>query len=173
MKDKTLINQFIKFNNLFVIDENGDKLGVISKREALNIAEEKGLDLVLISNNIKNPVAKIIDYGKYKYQLKKKNKVNKQNQNTIENKEIRLKLNIGVHDMQFKAKKVIEFIKNNSRVKISLKFRGREAAFPQFGHDKIMEFYKMVEEYADIDIKPIKRGLFLDMYVVPKRNKKK
>lgn len=170
-KPKDLINQFIPFRELLVITDEGEKLGVMSKRDALALAEQKNLDLVCISPNAKPAVCKILDYGKYKYEMKKKNKEAKKNQHVTLNKEIRLTPNIGDHDLQTKAKKAIQFLEEKNRVKVSLKFKGREMQRTEFGKETLMKFFGLVEEVAIIEKQPKMYGRFYDMYLGPKKAK--
>lgn len=164
-----ILNKDIRAKELLIINENGEKLGPISRNEALNLAEEKGLDLLLVSSTSTPFVAKLLDYGKHKYEQKKKEKESKKSQQVVESKEIRLRTGIGEHDIEFKAKKVREFIEEGSRVKVSLKFRGREAARPEFGKDTLMRFFSYIEDIARIDKEPMQNGMFLDMYVTKKK----
>ncbi|WKX02548.1 translation initiation factor IF-3 [Candidatus Mycoplasma mahonii] len=167
------MNKFIPFPKVFVISSTGEKLGVMTKFEALALAESEGLDLVIISNNPKQPVAKILDYGKFKYKRKKKRKDAKAKQSVTNNREIRLTPMIGEHDLMTKSRKAREFIEKGDRVKISLKFRGREMARKNLGYDKLDEFYKTLEDTAMVEKKPtLSGGRFLDMYLQQDKRKK-
>ncbi|AGM25196.1 translation initiation factor IF-3 [Spiroplasma syrphidicola EA-1] len=163
------VNYDIRAREVLIILDDGSRMGPLSRNEAIAFAETKGLDLLIVSANSNPPVAKLVDYGKYKYEQKKKEKENKKNQHVTENKEIRLRTGIGDHDLGFKAKKVRQFLEEGCRVKISLKFRGREVARPEFGHETLKKFYALIEDLAKIDKEPHLNGLFLDMYVVPKK----
>ncbi len=143
-----LVNRDIPFKQLFVIDEDGEKLGVLTKQQALNIASEKKLDLVIISTNPHQPVGKILDYGRFKYNRKKKMKDAKSKQATVENREVRITAMIGNHDLETKAKQAEKFLKNGDRVKVSLKLRGREMARQDLGHEKLKDFLNLVQEFA-------------------------
>lgn len=168
-----LINKAIPFAKVFLLDEQGTKLGIKSKYEALKIAESKSLDLVVISNNPKQPVAKILDYGRFKYERKKRRKEAKSKQHIVENKEVRLTPMIGIHDLEVKAKKAREFLLEGHRVKVSLKFRGRELARKELGYEKHKVFLTYVEDIAKIDKKPAMNGNnFLDMYLSRDKTKK-
>ncbi|WP_339024078.1 translation initiation factor IF-3 [Spiroplasma endosymbiont of Agriotes lineatus] len=166
-----LINQNIPFCEVLVIDQNGNQLGVMLRNDALRAAKEQGLDLFIVSPNVNPPVSKILDYGRYKYEEQKKDKDNKKKQRIIQNKEMRLTPNIGEHDLRFKAKKVIEFLKDGDRVKISLKFRGRESHRKEFGYETLMRFYDLVKEYCEIEKTPKLTGQFYDMYLIAKKDK--
>ncbi|WP_342263102.1 MULTISPECIES: translation initiation factor IF-3 [unclassified Spiroplasma] len=165
------INQNIPFREVLVIDQDGNQLGVMSRNDALRTAKEQGLDLFVVAPNANPPVSKILDYGRYKYEEQKKDKDNKKKQRIIQNKEMRLTPNIGEHDLQFKAKKVIEFLKNGDRVKISLKFRGRESHRKEFGYETLMRFYDLVKEYCEIEKTPKLTGQFYDMYLIARKDK--
>lgn len=157
---------------MFIVDVNGEKLGVMSKRDALEEASKRGLDLVVISDNPQQPVAKILDYGKFKYERKKKRKEAKANQVVVENKEIRLTPMIGIHDLETKAKQARKFLLEGHRVKVSLKFRGRELARKELGFEKHKEFLTFVEDIARVDKEPEMNGNnFLDMYLSRDKNK--
>ncbi len=169
----TTLNENIKYSYVLVIDDIGNKLGPIPLSEAVKMAKSKGMDLLLVSNNPKNPVTKILDYGKHKYDLKKQNKENKKKQTVILNREMRLRTGTGDHDIAFKVKKVRKFLEEGSRVKISLKFRGREVTHVELGHNMLKKFYNQISDIADIE-KPAKlSNLFLDMYVAPKKKTNK
>ncbi|WP_425379190.1 translation initiation factor IF-3 [Spiroplasma endosymbiont of Polydrusus pterygomalis] len=163
------VNYDIRMREVLIILDDGRKIGPLGRNEAIRIAEEKGLDLLLVSATSNPPVAKLVDYGKYKYEQKKKDKENKKNQHVTENKEMRLRTGIGDHDLEFKAKKVREFLLVGNRVKISLKFRGREVTRPEYGKETLDKFFSYIEDLAKIEKEPQLNGLFLDMYVVPKK----
>lgn len=163
------VNYDIRAREVLIILDDGNKVGPLGRNEAVRFAEEKGLDLLLVSAASNPPIAKLVDYGKYKYEQKKKEKENKKNQHVTENKEMRLRTGIGEHDLEFKAKKVREFLTDWNRVKISLKFRGREVARPEYGKETLDKFFSYIEDLAKIEKEPQLNGLFLDMYVVPKK----
>ncbi len=172
-KHTDLLNYQIPFSKLLVISNNGEKLGIIPLKIAIQIAKDKGLDLLLVSNNLRNPVAKILDYGKYKYDQKKEAKEHKKKQANIQNREIRLRVATGQHDLNFKAKKARNFIMDGSRVKISLKFRGREVNNQELGLKTLDIFFSYLSDISEIEKKPKLTNLFLDMYIIPKKNLKK
>ena len=150
-----------------VITYKGEKLGVMSKSEALKKADEYELDLVLISDKGNIPVAKIIDYGKFKYERKKKESENKKKQKQNETKEVRLRPNIGIHDLNVKIKSARGFILKGNRVKISLSYRGREMANKEVGVETINKFLNELKDIAQIDRQPKMNGRFLDAYISP------
>ena len=140
-------------------------------RVAVDKAKSAGFDLVIISDNPAQPVAKILDYGKFKYERQKKRKEAKANQVVTENKEIRLTPMIGDHDIQTKARKAREFLEKGDRVKVSLKFRGREMARQDLGHATLDKFFKQVEDIAKIEKPALLAGRFLDMYLAKDKSK--
>ena len=169
-----LVNENIRFPKMFVLSPKGDKLGVMSRANALAKAQEANMDLVIISNNPKQPVAKILDYGKFKYERKKKQKEAKSKQAVTNNREVRLTPMIGDHDLNVKSKKAREFLEAGDRVKVSLKFRGREMARKELGYNKLDQFFKTLEDVATIQKPPtFTGGRFLDMYLQKSKNVKK
>lgn len=163
-----MINEQIRDREVRLIDETGQQLGVVSAKEAQKIADEKHLDLVKIAPTAKPPVCKIMDYGKYRFDQAKKEKEARKKQKTVDIKELRLSPSIDTHDVQVKVKKAIEFLKNGDKVKISIRFRGRE-----IGHSKtavtIMEdFAKEIAEYGVVDKAPKMEARSLVMFLAPK-----
>ena len=133
------INEDIRDREVRVVTDGGEQLGIMSAKEALKKAEERNLDLVKISPNAKPPVCKIMDYGKYRFEQSKREKENRKNQRVIEIKEIRLSLNIDTHDFETKVNHAHKFLKAGNKVKVSIRFRGREMAHPQIGEVFIKE----------------------------------
>ena len=154
-----------------MIDENGDMRGVMGIREALAIAEEANLDLVNVSPNAEPPVCKILDYGKYRYELQKKDQIAKKKQKTMQDKEDRLSTFIEAHDVNVKANTAIKFLKDGDKVKVSLIFRGRERDYTAKGFDVMNSFADQVSEYGVIDKKPKFEGRSLTMFLSPKNGK--
>lgn len=156
-KDKFLrSNQQIKFSPLVIIDENGINLGEMSRDNALSFAYEKGLDLVEINPTSKPPICKIMDFGKYKYDLAKKQKESKAKQKEVELKEIRLTAKIGEHDLEYKAKNAKEFFDHGNKVKVSMRLRGRENAFVDNAINVFIRFAEIAE--LDYEKPPVKSG---------------
>jgi translation initiation factor IF-3 len=143
-------------------------IGVISRNEALSLAEERKLDLVEISPNANPPVAKILDYGKYRYDMQKREKEAKKKQKTIQVKEIRLSTFIEEHDVQVKAKTACKFLKDGDKVKVSLRFRGRERDYVNKGRDVMNAFAEACAEVGVVDRKPSFEGRSLTMFLSPK-----
>ncbi|PPE04983.1 translation initiation factor IF-3 [Entomoplasma ellychniae] len=164
------INNFIRAREVLIIGDNGEKLGPISKLDGIRLAEERGLDLFQVGQQADGiAICKIVDYGKFKFQQQKKQKEVKKNQVKVENREVRLTVNIGQHDLLVKAKKAREFLEAGDRVKVSLKFRGREIAYMDQGMETINKFYLEIEDAAKIEKEAKLTSRFLDMYLVPKK----
>ena len=158
IKQELPINEQIKFYEVQVIDENGQKLGTMKTSEALEEAEGRDLDLVLVAPNTKPPVCKFMNYGKYKFEQAKKEKEARKNQKVQETKEIRVTPNIEEHDFGFKSKNARKFLEDGCKVKITVRFRGRELNYISQG-EKLLE--KFIEELSDIaipDKKPLLEG---------------
>ena len=168
---ENLINEEIRDKEVRVIDTDGTMLGVMSIAEALNLAGEKKLDLVNISPNAKPPVCKILDYGKYRYELQKKEKEAKKKQKTMQVKEIRLSTFIEDHDIQVKAKTASKFLQDGDKVKVSLRFRGRERDYQARGLEVMNTFAQNVSEVGVMEKKPLFEGRSLTMVLAPKTDK--
>lgn len=165
------INDAIKDKEVRLISEDGEQLGIMSSAEALQIAESRSLDLVKIAPGAKPPVCKIVDYGKYRFEMAKREKEARKNQHVIETKEIRLSLKIDTHDFDTKVGHAKRFLESGNKVKVSIRFRGREMAHPEIG-TKTME--RFAEACADFGVvaKPAKlEGRQMLMFLSPKPNK--
>ena len=163
-----MINEQIRDKEIRLIDENGEQLGIVSSREAQKIADERNLDLVKIAPTAKPPVCKIIDYGKYRYELARKEKEARKKQKTVDVKELRLSPSIDTHDVQVKVKKANEFLKDGDKVKISIRFRGREIGHSKVGMQIMEDFAKATEEFGTVDKQPKMEGKSLVMFLAPK-----
>ncbi len=163
------INEQIRDKEVRVIDENGVQLGIMSIKEALRIAEEKKLDLVKIAPHANPPVCKIMDYGKYKFELAKKEKEAKKNQKVINVKEVRLTTTIEDHDFNVKVKNAIRFLQDGDKVKVSIRFRGREILHPEIGEEIINKFIEMVKDYGVVEKKPKLDGKNITAIIAPKQ----
>ena len=155
-----------------MIDSDGTQLGIMSLNEALDLAAQKKLDLVNIAPKAKPPVCKILDYGKYKYELQKKEKEAKKKQKTMQVKEIRLSTFIESHDVEVKAKNAAKFLKAGDKVKVSLRFRGRERDYTSKGMDVMNQFAEAIAEVGEVEKKPNFEGRSLIMVLAPKTDKK-
>ena len=166
-----MVNDNIKFSKVRLIDAEGNMVGVVSIEEARKKAEDADLDLVCISANPDNPVCRIMDYGKYLFEQSKREKEAKKKQKETELKEVGMKLTTDTHDIEVKQKMVIRFLKNGDRVKIKIRYRGREMAYQQQGYAVMEKFMEGIEEYGQIDKQPKIEGRDMVMFVVPKKNK--
>lgn len=158
IKQELPINGQIRAREVQVIGENGEKLGVLNLREALDMVEEKKLDLVLVAPNAKPPVCKIMNYGKYKFEQSKKEKEAKKKQKTLEIKEIRITPNIEEHDFGFKAKNARKFIESGNKLKITVRFRGREINNSKMGEAVLNKFIDELSDIAVVEKKPKLEG---------------
>ena len=165
------INEEIRDKEVRVIDTDGTMLGVMPTEKALELATEKKLDLVNISPNAKPPVCKILDYGKYRYELQKKEKEARKKQKTTQVKEIRLSTFIEEHDVQVKANTASKFLKDGDKVKVSLRFRGRERDYKDKGMAVMQSFAEIVSEVGVVEKKPVFEGRSLTMVLGPKADK--
>ncbi|WIF96183.1 translation initiation factor IF-3 [Caminicella sporogenes] len=165
---KVEINEQIRDREVRLIGPDGEQIGIMSSKEALKIAEEKKLDLVKIAPGANPPVCKLMDYGKYKYEQAKREKEARKKQKTITVKEVRLSLNIEDHDLNTKAKKAIKFLKNGDKVKVTLRFKGRELGHTQLGVDVLNKFFSIVEEVGAMEKKPKMEGRNMVMFISPK-----
>ncbi|MDB5700620.1 MAG: translation initiation factor [Sphingomonadales bacterium] len=161
-------NEFIQSQKVRVIDENGENLGVMLTREAMEAAREIGLDLVEVSPNADPPVAKYLDVGKFKYEAQKKANLARKTQHTQEIKEIKMRPNIDDHDYDTKMKKIFEFIGDGDKVKVTLRFRGRELSHGQLGMALLQRVQGDIIEIAKIEQHPRFEGRQMLMVVAPK-----
>ncbi|RUM88277.1 MAG: translation initiation factor IF-3 [Thermovibrio sp.] len=167
--EKTRVNEKIRAREVLVIDEDGTKLGVMPTREALNIARERGLDLVEVSPNANPPVCRIMDFGKYKYQMQKKMHEAKKKQKTIEVKTVKVRPRTDEHDMQVRIKQVRKFLEKGNKVKAVVMFRGREQAHVELGEAQLLKIYDAVQDIAEMEKKPKKEGRDMIMILAPKK----
>ena len=150
-----------------MIGEQGEQLGIVSSREANAIAEEHGLDLVKISPNATPPVCKIMNYGKYLFELNKKAKEAKKNQKVIETKEVWLSMTIDVGDLNVKAKQAQKFLTGGNKVKVSIRMRGRQMAHSEMGLEVMKRFYELVKDFGSIEKQPLTEGRNIWMMLAP------
>lgn len=161
------INDGIRARELRVIGDQGEQIGVKSLQDALTIAESFELDLVLVSPNAKPPVARIMDYGKYRYELQKKEKEQRKNQKTVSLKEIRLSPGIEDHDYQTKLRQAIKFLEKGDKVKVSIRFRGRAITHKDLGRDVIMDFLDDANAVSTVETKPKMDGRSMFAILAP------
>ncbi|MEA1891885.1 MAG: translation initiation factor IF-3 [Campylobacterota bacterium] len=168
-KDRVIMNDDIRVDELRCNVDGGESLGIISTDEAMNKANELGLDLVLIAPTAKPPVAKIMDYGKYKYQEEKKLKEQRKNQVKIVVKEIKLSVKIADNDISYKVKHAREFLEKGFHVKFRVFLRGREMAHPEAGKEVLLRVWPMVEDIGIMEKPPKFEGRYFNMYVTPQK----
>ena len=163
------INGQIRDNEVRLISTDGQQLGIMSAKEAQKIADEAGLDLVKISPKANPPVCKIIDYGKFKYEQSRKEKEAKKKQKTIELKEIRMSPNIDTNDMNTKIQAARKFLSKGNKVKVSIRFRGRELAHTNESRPMLLDFAEQLSDIATVEKEPKMEGRFMTMFLVEKR----
>ncbi len=163
-----MINEEIRDREVRLIDEKGEQLGVVSNKDAQALAEERGLDLVKVAAQASPPVCKLMDYGKYRFETTKREKEQRKNQKTIEVKEVRLSATIDTHDMEVKAKNCIKFLDSGDKVKVSIRFRGRQATHGEIGLQVMDRFFEMVKESGTIDRAAKQEGRNMFMILSPR-----
>ena len=163
------INEQIRDKEIRLIGESGEQLGIMSSREALKLAEEAGLDLVKIAPTAKPPVCKIVDYGKYRYEFARKEKDAKRKQKVIEVKEIRMSPNIDTNDLNTKVGAARKFLEKGNRVKVTLRFRGREMAHMSTSKHILDDFAQMLSDIAVVEKMPKVEGRSMTMFLTVKR----
>lgn len=151
-----------------MVDSDGSQLGIMSLRQALDLAEQRNLDLVKIAPQAKPPVCKIIDYGKYRFEQSKREKEQRKNQHIVEIKEVRLSLNIDTHDFETKMNQAAKFIAGGNKVKVSIRFRGREMGHPELGQEVMKRFAEAMSETANVEKAPKLEGRSMLMFLAPK-----
>ena len=164
-----MINERIRDREVRLVSESGEQLGIMSSREALKLAREADLDLVKIAPNAKPPVCKIMDYGKFRYEQQKREKEAKKKQHIVEVKEIRLSPNVEINDLKTKANNARKFIEKGDKVKVTLRFRGREMAHISSNAHVLDDFAKMLEDIASVVKAPKLEGRNMTMFLEKKR----
>ena len=163
------INEQIRDKEIRVIDENGVMLGLMSAREAQAIADERELDLVKVSPDAKPPVCKILDYGKFRYEQARREKESKKNQKVTEIKEVRTSVRVQDHDLQVKVKSIAKFLEDGNKVKVSVRFRGRELSYTETGKTLLLKIKDMLGEDCVVEKPPKMEGRSYVMYLAPKK----
>ncbi len=164
-----MINEEIRDREVRLIDEDGNQLGVVSSKDALNMAHEKDLDLVKIAPQANPPVCKIMNYSKYRFDQAKREKEARKKQKIVEVKEVRMTPNTEEHDLNTKVKSAVKFLKNGDKVKVSIRFRGRELSRTEIGKVVLDQFAERISEFGEIDKAPKMEGRSMVMFVSPKR----
>jgi len=165
------VNNKIRAREVRVVDNEGEQIGVMPLKKGLSLAEEKDLELVEVATQASPPVCKIMDYGKYKYEQAKKAKEAKKNQNVMKTKEVQMSVNIEDHDFNTKVNMAERFLNNKDKVKVSLRFRGREIAHKDLGFDLMDRFAEKLEDLGRVSSKPQLEGRNLLMFITPRSDK--
>ena len=165
------INEMIRVREVRLIDDEGNQLGIVATQEALNMAKDRDLDLVEVSPNANPPVCKILDYGKYKFEQEKKLRDSKKNQKVLKLKEIRMQPKIGSGDLDTKSKHIQEFLDEGDKVKVTIRFRGRELAHTELGYDVLNEVLKRLTSAYNIDKPATMDGRNMSMTISAKAAK--
>ncbi|MCR4790908.1 MAG: translation initiation factor IF-3 [Treponemataceae bacterium] len=165
------INEQIRIREVRLIDSDGEQKGIVPTIEALKMAREEELDLVEVAPNANPPVCKILDYGKYRFEQEKKLRDSKKNQKVLKLKEIRMQPKIASGDLDFKSKHIKEFLDEGDKVKVSIRFRGRELAHTELGEEVLNEVLKRLEGEYVMDKAPAMEGRFMSMTISPKAKK--
>lgn len=168
-RDLPTINERIRFPKIRVIDADNTQLGIMSPREALQIAEEKELDLVLVSDKADPPVCRIIDYGKYKFEQEKKAREAKKKQHTVDVKEVKMRYKIEEHDYNVRLNQAKRFLKDGDKVKATIMFRGREIQHSDIAEDLLNRLAGDLQELAEVQQAPKKEGRNMMMLLAPKK----
>lgn len=169
-KQEAMINDEIRDREVRLVGPDGEQLGIVSSMKARQLAEEKNLDLVKIAPQAKPPVCKIMDYGKHKFEVAKREKENRKNQKVVAVKEVRLSPNIDEHDFNTKLRAGIKFLKNGDKLKVSVRFRGREITHSSLGRDMLLKFRDACSEYGDVDRNIKMEGRNMAMFITPKKD---
>ncbi|PPS42716.1 translation initiation factor IF-3 [Chroococcidiopsis sp. TS-821] len=168
-RDLTLTNEQIRFPKIRVIDTDGAQLGLLSPREALQIAEEKELDLVLLSDKADPPVCRIMDYGKYKFEQEKKAREARKKQHTADVKEVKMRYKIEEHDYQVRVNQAQRFLKEGDKVKATVMFRGREIQHSDLAETLLKRMATDLEQVGEVQQAPKKEGKNMMMLIAPKK----
>lgn len=168
-----LINEEIHDKEIRVVGNDGSQLGIMSSKDALKLAAEQNLDLVKIAPQATPPVCRIMDYGKYRFEQAKREKDARKNQKTVDIKEVRLSLNIDTHDFNTKLNHALKFLKGGDKVKVSIRFRGREMAHPEMGNDIMARFAEGCSEIGTVEKQPKLEGRSMIMFIAAKPNNAK
>ena len=167
VQDQTRINEAIRASKVRLVDEDGSQVGLKTRDEALEYAYSKDLDLVEVASGADPPVARIMDYGKYKYEQEQKAKTARKHQSQIHVKEIKMRPKIGVHDYETKKGHVVRFLNSKAKVKVTIMFRGREQSHPERGRDLLMRLAEDVKEIGQVESPPLQDGRNMVMLLGP------
>ncbi len=166
-----MINEEIRDREVRLVDQNGAQLGIMPTRQALELAEERQLDLVKIAPTARPPVCKLMDYGKFKFEQSKKEREIRRNQKVITIKEVRLSATIEDHDVDVKFKSAVKFLKDGDKVKVSIRFRGRQITHSEIGLQVMNEFAEKIKEFGVVERRPLTEGRTMTMILSPRDEK--
>ena len=167
-----MINEEIRDREVRVVNSQGEQLGIMPTAQALKLAEEQQLDLVNIAPAARPPVCKLMDYGKYRFEMSKKEREIKKNQKVIETKEVRLSATIEDHDIDVRYRQAIKFLQDGNKLKVTIRFRGRQIAHSEIGTDVMDEFAERIRDYGVVERRPMVEGRNMTMMVAPRDPKK-
>jgi len=170
-RDQTRINERIRVSEVRLIDEEGNQVGIVPTEQAMERAAEKDLDLVEVAADARPPVARLLDYSKYRYEQEQKAKQARKHQQQINVREIKLRPKIAVHDYETKKGHVERFLRQHDRVKVTIMFRGREQAHPERGRQLLRRLFEDIEDLAIIESEPLQEGRNMSMMLAPARTR--
>ena len=169
-KQELQVNEAIRAREVRLVDENGEQLGIKPLREALRIAHERNLDLVNVAPTARPAVCRIMDYGRFKYEQSKKDREARKKQHVINVKEIRFSPTIELHDLETKSRAASQFLKDGDRIKVTVRFRGRQIAHSNLGRQALLQFYSLLKDEANMDREPNMEGRNMIMFLSPKQS---
>lgn len=165
------MNERIRIREVRVIDEDGEQIGVIPTRDALEMARERGLDLVEVAPNAIPPVCRLMDYGRFRYEQSRKERDSRRNQHVVDLKELRIQPKIGGHDLETKGRQAAKFLDAGDKVKFTVRFRGREMAHPEIGRGLLEELITMLQDHSTVEQSPRMEGRTMTMHLAPVKAK--
>jgi len=166
---QTRVNERIRIREVRLIDDQGNQVGIIPTREALEMARERGLDLVEVAPNAVPPVCRLMDYGKFRYEQSRKERESRKSQHVTRVKEVRIEPKIGDHDLETKGRQAARFLEAGDKVKISVLFRGRSITHPELGRELLDQLQEQLKEYGTVEQTPRMEGRTMTMYLAPVR----
>jgi translation initiation factor IF-3 len=167
INEKTRVNQQIRISPVRVIDPDGEQLGILPVERALEIAEERGLDLVEVAPTARPPVCRIMDYGKFRYQEQRKAREARKKQHQVQLKEVKMRPGIEDHDFEFKARHTRRFLEEGNKVKVTMMFRGRQMAHPELGRQVLDQLAQHVADVGKVESHPTMEARFMTMVIAP------
>jgi len=166
---QTRVNERIRIREVRLIDDEGNQVGIIPTRDALEMARERGLDLVEVAPNAVPPVCRLMDYGKFRYEQSRKERESRKSQHVTRVKEVRIEPKIGDHDLETKGRQAAKFLEGGDKVKISVLFRGRSITHPELGRELLDQLQEQLKEYGTVEQTPRMEGRTMTMYLAPAR----